>query len=114
MGNELNVKVGDKLLFSSGYSYNRRERIVEVTKITPTGRIRINDNDSQYDKYGRELGANSLRSRSFLSIPTQEDYKRIKKNNAISKVRVLITELNTDNLTYEEALKIIEVLESIK
>ena len=107
---ELNVKVGDKLLLSSGYSYNRSERIVEVIKVTPTGRIRIDDADSQYDKYGCEMGSDSWGHRSFLSIPTQEDYKRIKKNKTISKVNALIRDLDTSKLTYEDALRIIEVL----
>ena len=83
---ELNVKVGDKLLYSYGYSYNITERIVEVTKVTPTGRIRVTTSDSQYDKYGHEIGNhNILNCKSKLSILTEEDIERITQNNAIAK-----------------------------
>ena len=109
---ELNVKVGDKLLYSYGYSYNKTERIVEVTKVTPTGRIRVTTSDSQYDKYGKEMGNHDIWScRSSLSIPTEEDIQRITKNNTIAKALNIISKLYKDNLGYEKALKIIELFE---
>ena len=86
--NELNVKVGDKLLHSYGYSYNITERIVEVTKVTPTGRIRVTTSDSQYDKYGHEIG-----------------------NHTIAKALNIVSKLHRDNLEYEKSLKIIELFE---
>lgn len=110
--NELNVKVGDKLLYSYGYSCNRTERIVEVTKVTPTGRIRVTTSDSQYDKFGHEMGNHDMWScRSSLSIPTEEDIKRISQNNAIVKALDIVSKLHKDNLEYEKALKIIELFE---
>lgn len=108
--NELNVKVGDKLLYSYGCSYNKAERIVEVTKVTPTGRIRVTTSDSQYDKYGYEMGNHDRwGDRSFLSIPTEEDINRINKNNTIAKALNIVSKLHKDNLEYEKALKIIEL-----
>ena len=110
--NELNVKVGDKLLYSYGYSYNITERIVEVTKVTPTGRIRVTTSDSQYDKYGHEIGNhNILNCKSKLSILTEEDIKRIVQNNTITKALNIVSKLHRDNLQYEKALKIIELFE---
>lgn len=112
---ELNVKVGDKLLYNCGYSYNRVENIVTVTKVTPTGRIRIDYNDEQYDKYGHEMGKRDRWScSSSLSIPTEKDYERIKKNNAINKALHIIGKINKDNLDYDKALKIIEIFEKKK
>lgn len=46
MKHELSVSVGDKLLYSK-YYLGRVEKIVTVTKVTPTGRIRIDYNDLQ-------------------------------------------------------------------
>ena len=110
--NELNVKVGDELLYSYGYSHNRTERIVEVIKVTPTGRIRVTTSDRQYDKFGKEIGNHDLWScRSSLSIPTEEDIKRIIQNNAIAKALNIVSKLHRDNLEYEKALKIIELFE---
>lgn len=110
--NELNVKVGDKLLYIWGYPHNRVEKIVTVKRVTPTGRIRIDYNDEQYDKYGKEMGNKDMWScSSSLSIPTEEDYERIKKNNAINKALRIIGKINKDNLDYDKALKIIEIFE---
>ena len=109
---ELNVKVGDKLLYSYGYSYNHFERVVTVVKVTPTGRIRIDFNDTQYDKYGREMGNRDVWScKSHLSMVTEEDIKRIRENDTISKALRLVKELDTRNLGHEKALQIIKILE---
>lgn len=109
---ELNVKVGDKLRYCGGSIYNRVEKIVTVRKVTPTGRIRIDCNDSQYDKYGNEMGKGGTWSRySTLRIPTEEDYKRIKEHNAKAKALLLIRKLDMHNISYEQAVKIIEILE---
>lgn len=109
---ELNVKVGDKLLYRWGYSHNHVEKIVTVTRVTPTGRIRIDYNDEQYNKYGKEMGNRDMWScSSSLSIPTEEDYKRIKENNAKKKALTIVGKLKMDNLSYDKALKIIEIFE---
>ena len=109
---ELKVNVGDKLLYNYGYLYNRVEKIVTVTKVTPTGRIRIDYNDEQYDKYGCEIGKKDRWScRSSLSIPTEGDFERIKKNYAINKALHIIGKINKDNLDYDKALRIIKIFE---
>lgn len=93
---ELNVKVGDKVLVSGRYKEN--DYIAEVEKVTPTGRIKLSGGSSaQFDKYGREMGANLYYSH-WLSIPTEEDYKRIEKNKLAGKIIYNIRSLNTDNL----------------
>ena len=93
---ELNVKVGDKVLVSGRYKEN--DYIAEVEKVTPTGRIKLSGGSSaQFDKYGREMGANLYYSH-WLSIPTEEDYKRIEKNKLAGEIIYNIRSLNTDNL----------------
>lgn len=108
---ELNVKVGDKLLYRTGYIYNRVERIVTVTKVTPTGRIRVDYSDKQYDKYGNEMGSRDIWTcRSSLHLPKEEDYERIKVNNTIAKALLLMKKQSEGTLSYEQALEIIEIL----
>ena len=51
---QLNVKVGDKVLMSGGYTYNHYERICEVEKVTSTGRIILKGRPEQFDKYGEK------------------------------------------------------------
>lgn len=109
---ELNVKVGDKLLYQTGYPYNQFEKIVTVTKVTPTGRIRVDYGDKQYNKYGNEIGKRDSRIyRSHLYIPTEEDYERIKTNNVIEKALSLMNKRGKETLSYKQAVKIIEILE---
>lgn len=109
---ELNVKAGDRVLYCYGYSFNRVEKIVTVTKVTPTGRIRIDYNDCQYNKYGEEMGnKDRWSSTSSICQLTEEIEKKMTENNAILKAVSLCEKVNRNNLPYEKALKIIEILE---
>lgn len=110
MYEELNVKVGDKVLYRLWTFSGTIERIETVTRVTPTGRIRIDGSNSQFDKYGREMGADSWRGGAHLSIPTEEDYKRIEENAVISKALSLMEKLNKKTLPYDKAVKIVEIL----
>ena len=94
---ELNVKAGDKLLISN----TNNEYIATVARVTPTGRIRLAGSFDymQFDKYGRQMGTDSLYSGKYrLSIPTEEDYKRVERNKLVGKILYNIRSLNTDNL----------------
>lgn len=109
---ELNVKVGDKVLVSKGSRYYKNnDFIAEVEKVTPTGRIRLSDRSStQFDKYGREMGVNLYYSHK-LSIPTKEDYNRVEKNKLAGKIIYSIRSLNTDNL-YNLDVKTLTVIKA--
>lgn len=111
MNNELKVKAGDKVLYRYNSWGRSVERIETVKKVTPTGRIRIEGMDSQFDKYGREMGVDAWSEHAILSIPTEEDYKRIKENAVISKAISLVKDLSRKTLSYDKAVKIIEILE---
>lgn len=111
MDRELNVKVGDKVLYQYNSWGKSVERIETVKKVTPTGRIRIEGMDSQFDKYGREMGGDAWSGHAHLSIPTEEDYKRIDENAVISKALSLLEKLNKKTLSYDKAVKIVEILE---
>ena len=110
MYEELNVKVGDEVLYRLWNLSGVVERIETVTRVTPTGRIRIDGSSSQFDKYGREMGCDSWRGGANLSIPTEEDYKRIEENAVISKALSLMEKLNKKTLPYDKAVKIVEIL----
>lgn len=112
---ELNVKVGDKVLYYGGSLFNPVEKITTVTKVTPTGRIRIDCNDCQYNKYGMEMGNKDIWSGNSKIRPyTEEDAKRIIENNVIKKAVSLCGKVNKSNLSYDQAAKIIEILGSVE
>lgn len=104
---ELKVKVGDKVLYNH-WHFGTTEEIVTVTKVTPTGRIKIDFCDTQFDKYGRQIGKRDSYSNSSISIPTEEDYKRIMQRRVISKAESL---MKNTKVTYEQAVEIIKILE---
>lgn len=110
MYEELNVKVGDKVLYRFWTFSGTVEQIETVTRVTPTGRIRIDGSGSQFDKYGREMGCDSWRGGANLSIPTEEDYKRIEENAVISNALSLMGKFNKKTLPYDKAVKIVEIL----
>lgn len=110
MYEELNVKVGDEVLYRLWNLSGVVERIETVTRVTPTARIRIDGSSSQFDKYGREMGGDSWRGGANLSIPIEEDYKRIEENAVISKALSLMEKLNKKTLPYDKAVKIVEIL----
>jgi len=88
------------------------KKLQTVTKVTPTGRITIDYCDTKFDKYGHEMGNRGVWScSSNVSIPMEEDYKRIMENDAKSKALSLIGKLNKKDITYEQTLKIIEIFE---
>ena len=107
---ELNVKVGDKVLYKGGR--NCIEEIREVIKITPTGRIRISGSSSQFDKYGSEMGnRNAWIPSHCITVATKEDIERVKRNDTVRKAVFLCNKADNKNITYEQAKKIVEILE---
>lgn len=64
-----NLKVGDKVVVKSyGWGYNEYKESV-VSKITPTGRIRVNGYEAQFNQEGYAMGDYS----SCLCNPKEDD-----------------------------------------
>lgn len=106
--NELNVKVGDKVIVNSGYGYNGTERLSHVVKVTPTGRIKVAGSDAYFDKNGREMGKKDIwKARDYLVIPKEKDYQRLKDASDIQKAKTICNNL-IEKMTAETARKIIE------
>lgn len=113
---ELNVKVGDTLLCTTHHYSGNRAWFVTVVKVTPTGRIRVSGLDTQFDKYGKQMGRGRGRASigeawNELSVPTPEDYKAIEKASTIAKARAALEKAVKSKLSYEKAIEILKVLE---
>lgn len=108
MNEELNVNVGDEVLYRPA-SYSRIEKIATVTKVTPTGRIRIDKSTNQFDKYGRQMGDVGWRGRDFIYILTPEKKEEILRKNRISEC-ICVFEKQKNKLTLEQAVKILKIL----
>ena len=81
--NEQKLKIGDKVLITNGLP--TEDKIGTVTKITPTGRTKLDIyTDYQFDRYGRQMGNRDICSRSkSIRIPDKEDYNRVHKNEIV-------------------------------
>lgn len=108
MQGELKVKTGDKVLYKYWTFAGAVERIETVTRVTPTGRIRVEGSDSYFNKYGREMGDSYYKAQ--LSVLTDADEKRIKENSVIEKAVSLMGDFDSKTLTYDKAVKIVEIL----
>ncbi len=118
MPEELNVKVGDKVL----YHFEDFEKLVTVTKVISTGKktkkINMDYCNIPFDKYGKMMEVGYIwydvprYVSPYISIPTERDYKRLnEKDETISKALSLISKINKQNVTYKQAKKIIEILD---
>lgn len=108
----MDVKVGDKVLLQSGFGYNFREKIVEVIKVTPTGRIKVSGSASQFDKNGFAMGnTDRFRGTACIKILKEEDIKRVNDKNTKLKCLSLIKDLTLDTITVEQSEGIIKILE---
>lgn len=106
---ELNVKVGEKLMLTI-YSWRfRNEKIVTVKKITPTGRIKLEENDHVYNKFGELISPKTVNVIENLKAPTTKDFTRIYNNDVIKKARYILINMEDKELSLDEAKKIIEL-----
>lgn len=115
--NELNVKVGDKVLLTYSSYCKQHQRIVEVINVTPTGRIKVDGINVQFDKYGRRMGKRDFSSEFYqISFVTEKQIVEIlenqKRNSTINRAVRLCQMANEKSFTYEQALKIICIFEN--
>lgn len=108
---KLSVKEGDLVLLHQGVGITREEKLVHVKKVTPTGRIRVENCEYQFSPYGKRLGGDAWSS-AEVSLPTEEDVKRVKENETIQKAHRMLREMK--EISYETAVKIIAILEEEK
>ena len=107
---ELNVKVGDKVLFTSAFQNKRTEKITTVIKVTPTGRIRVGiAPEIQFNRNGSEIGKqHGIYTCRYISALTPEKEKEIKEKETIRSAIDLFHK-HEDQLTCKQARKIIGI-----
>ena len=103
-------RVGDKVAFYNAYERDLPE-ITTVSKITPTGRIRIEKHPYyQFDSNGNQMGGDGWHRSNIVPL-TPELYEEIKKNNTIRKAVIMCNKVREKDLDYETAKKLIELLD---
>lgn len=98
-----NLKAGDKVIVCRG-DISRHETIETVDKVTPTGRIKVGCR--YYNRCGFARGDYSFRLREA----TSEVLEAIRQKEVIRKAVSRALAMRTDSITYEQAAKLLEVL----
>lgn len=116
--NELNVKAGDKVLLRYSAYCKQYEKIVEVVKVTPTGRIKVSGLDVQFDKYGQKMGNRGFCSEFYQISSVSEEQiieivERQRKSAIVNKAVKMCQKVSEKSLTYEQAIKIISIFDGI-
>lgn len=118
MNKELKVKEGDKIIVVKPYYTSNTKSVSVVTRVTPTGRIKIKGWDYQFDKYGRAMGSHDIwYSPPYLEMYDEETERAIKEKAYIDRcldVMSVYTGSNCLPLTYEQAKQIMKILKDRK
>ncbi len=107
MNDKLNVKVGDKVIYHPSGSCARKS-IATISKITPTGRIKISGSMTQYDATGREMGNTRAWSSTRISEATEELIQEIEQQIVIDNCLRRISSIK--EITYDQAVEILNIL----
>lgn len=110
MQEELKVEVGEEVLYLPA-AYTKIEKIAVVTRVTPTGRIKIDKSERTFNQYGRSMGDSEWIRNDYICKLTPEKKKELIEKEVIHKCLARFDECK-DNLTYEQAKKILGILEA--
>lgn len=110
MQEELRVEVGEEVLYCPA-SFRKIEKIATVTRVTPTERIKIDKSERTFNQYGRSMGDSGWRGNDYIYKLTPEKKKELIEKEVIHKCLARFDECK-DNLTYEQAKKILRILEA--
>lgn len=100
-----NVKVGDVVIRQNRYG---ETEIVEVIRVTKT-QIAV-EGGSRYRKAdGNSIGT-GIWDRTFIFMPVKGEVERLRKKQFVREVALLVKRVNMNAISYEQAVKIKEVL----
>lgn len=110
---ELNVKVGDRIVYSGpGFQTKEIKIITTVIEVTSTKRIRVEYNPSvQFDKYGKAFGDNIYFSPRLLELESELD-REFTTNRIRRKWFNKIKSLKFEDLSYEQAKKMLDIMDN--
>lgn len=105
MSNLADVKAGDLLI----KHYRAIRSVVKVEKLTPT-QIVVTGGDRFRKKDGYEIGSGGF-YHCHITLPKEGEVESIRRENLITNVCIKGTKiLDSYNISYEQALKIKEIL----
>lgn len=99
-------KVGETVAYDTSYTSMPNFVVSKVAKITPTGRINL-ENGMKFDRHG----LHELSSYRYYALRKYDDHVReiVEKREMLEKIK----KINWDDLSNETLKKVIEVIEMI-
>lgn len=111
------MQIGDKIvrITNVGWSDEKRYKVLEVDKVTATGRINLKDGTTLNEDLTERGRSNDAWSRRPNYQPlTDELAKEILLNKKRKKLKSLLETLNVNDLEEEKVSELINVLLKIK
>lgn len=106
MSNLADVKVGDLLI----NEFRGGKNVVKVIKITPT-QIVVTNEHRYYKESGHKVGNSSAFYYNYIYVPTEGEVELVRQRNTIINVcRLAEKILGYRQISYEQAIKIKEIL----
>lgn len=103
----MDVKVGDKIVVSSGHI---PDRIGAITRVTNAGSFAVDCcGEALFDKNGRLKGA-GVWDTTHAYLATEEDIERVRREKVIRGVCQMCNKLKTTDITYDQAVAVWDIL----
>ena len=100
-------EVGQKVIYDGN-------KISTVTKVTPTGRVRIDYcPDYQFDKNGIMMGTDAWHHH-WIEEATEEEIEEVRLSNYYAKIRRKLKEFDFNQLSREQLNKVIAIINEVK
>ena len=105
------VEVGDTVVVSTNYS----DKLGEVIRVTPAGSFEVDIVKSGlFNANGRLRGDTDVYHPITATLATEEDIKKIREGAVISKAVRACHNLQSYDITYEQAVELLRVLNILK
>ena len=107
------LKVGDKVTVVRSYYGTLSYSFAEIEKITPTGLVKVKGHERKY-KDGHETGLGTWSVGTRIEPVTDEIINSIKVKKLKNSITETIKNINIDQSSYEDLIRLNELLQEIK
>jgi len=108
--NDLNVKVGDKVILCNNWGFTSSVgTVIKITEKRKDFVVEYGGYKETYSSDGFRKGTDSLYNTSYIKVLTPEIKEQLRQNKIIRKCRDAFEKKK--DLTFEQAEKILKILE---
>jgi len=105
------LQVGDTVIVRQS-GIGSSDKVDKVAKITPSGRVHLENSSTQYNSNGTARGVKDTYFNTYLMMPTDKLLYNIKKEQTYKKVhRLVMTTIEWQELSLEQLEEALEFLQ---